>query len=1746
MASANQEITSSPATRRWLKRQLIRSADYVNQWSKANVADSFERLELCKAEIILLQSQFEESVRLAVEGIDPESEAATVKKQEDDLFKELDDAKIQSLSLIAKINGILKTYNPLNRDSLLNESTSSNAAANAAQPDIRLPKIEIPEFDGDPRKFMKFKTMFQNMIHEEPRITNVRKLIYLQRALTGKAEEFLRDVDITDGSNYANVWREFLARFENKRVIARTHFTDLFAIKQIKDESGLRRLLDEVTSSLRGLKACGENPDQWGSILCHLVLTKLDDITKRDFENWLTDKTKFPSFNSLKTFLENRATAAEDRTFLSSNREKPKPPVKQNQPDKNDSSRKSFSTGVTKCVACNSQHLLIECKVFLEKTPFERFELIKKNRLCINCFGRNHKTNQCRSRTCKTCNQKHHTMLHMEKPAPQQGSPSASISSGAEGTSAPPENTITKQTYTTTAGNEVILLPTAVVRFRCGTIYGKARVLFDPASEATMISDKLVRRFHLPITKSPAVLSISGVGDNPALSTHSCSLTLLSRVNQFQLPVNCYVVQPVAIKYEVSIASLNLLKSEADYVQFADDTLPYQYTDIILGAKYVEKCYLNQTIEVGEATLRNSVFGWLAIGAIPVDNIETTPSKFCYAVSHNSTIPTIEARLRRLCDSDEFYEPVSSKEEHTKCNEHFESTYQRNKTGKFVVFLPTEENETVLSDTRKMALSSLARIERSPPEVRTEYHKFITEYEELNHVRFFDADTFQSTNNYILPQLLVLRPDKSTTKLRTVFHASYKTRSGKSLNEILMTGPTLQLDIFDALVRFRRHPVGFAADIEKMYRQILVHPNDQHLQKIYYRSSPSAKLKVGVLQTITYGTSPASFIATKCLSILADEIEESNPHCAEVIRTDFYMDDLITGCDTIEEARGLQKAVSNQLSTAHFPLRKYSSNSPEFLQGLEPSLVEPLEYRDIASGNIKLLGLRWIPNRDSMSVVLKLEPLPTTITKRIMLSEIASIFDVLGILSPVTIRSKLLMQELWREKTPWDSPIPSELENFFRSYHSELTDLLQFSIPRHYESITKYQPFELVGFCDASDRAYCAVVYIRAISPDASPTLMCAKTKVAPIKRPTIPRLELQAAVLLARLIQRVTKTLSRTPSKISAFSDSTIVLSWLNKPPTNWKQYVKNRVTFIISILSPENWRYVNTKENPADLATRGISAKQFLSNELWLNGPSFIGHELPPPFNHAEESIEVTKEQKSSVVCHTTSASFECPLIKEFSSYQRLISTFAYVCRFAENSHDREVRSNRLQLLLTPGEIKRSKTALIRHIQKSAYASEIRALEVSNTLPQKSILLSLSPFLDEQNLLRVGGRLRKSDLPYTKQHPIILPAKSWFLELYIRHLHQRYFHATKSFIITFVNTEFWIVGSLPNVVKKVIHRCTTCIRYRGETLQQIMGQLPPERVTECDSFTHTGVDFAGPFNCKCTGHRSTIHFKAYIAIFVCMSSRAIHIEVVSNLTTAAFLDALKRFAARRGLPKTIWSDNGRNFVGASNYLDLTSPELAKYARSEGITWKFIPPYAPNYGGIWEAAVKSAKHHFHRVIKDQTLTFEEYQTFFSQTEAVLNSRPLCYRKADDKTYVAVTPAHLIIGRPLLTAIDGEPPLSTSVNARYALRETIFRSFWSSWRADYLNQLQAKFKWRYPSRNLQKGDVVLIKEDNLPPSVWPMAIVESTEPDKLGHVRTAHLKSTGGFRTRSVRQLVPLLMDEPDGSSPGSVSSSAH
>ena len=616
----------------------------------------------------------------------------------------------------------------------------------------------------------------------------------------------------------------------------------------------------------------------------------------------------------------------------------------------------------------------------------------------------------------------------------------------------------------------------------------------------------------------------------------------------------------------------------------------------------------------------------------------------------------------------------------------------------------------------------------------------------------------------------------------------------------------------------------------------------------------------------------------------------------------------------------------------------------------------------------------------------------------------------------------------------------------------------------------------------------------------------------------------------------RITRTLKFELAKFRAFTDSKVVLSWLAKPPSTWTTFVRNRVAKIIPVLAFSQWSYVNTKTNPADLATRGLSVAKFLSARLWFSDPDFLStSEFTPRIVPIDEDCELEKRQPK-LVSHCSQVKVNSFDLTRFSSFSRLICSIAFVLRFIHNTRSRSRTRRVLASAFVPlnaEELSLAERAAIFITQQTAYADICARLSGGLQLKKKSPLLSINPFFDEQRLLRVGGHIRNADLPYEKKHPVILPANCHLVLLIVRHLHIKFFHAQKSFLLAHLRAKFWFHGNITSVVKKCIRQCVTCLRYISTPPDQLMGDLPAERLKVSRPFTNVGIDFAGPFTTKCVGHRSTIRFKSYIAVFVCLSTRAAHLEVVSELTTDAFLLSLSRFIARRGKPFLIWSDNGTNCKGANNYLNLSDPAVANYSAEHSINWRFNPAQAPHRGGIWEAAVKAMKSLLVRSTNGQTFTFEELATLICRVESMLNSRPLCLSINADQGDVIITPGHFLIGESLQA--DPEPPKDNiRLAKRYEVVRRSVRAIWHFWSKAYLSQLQTRSKWQSSAPNIKVGCIVLVKEDNLAPNCWKYGKIVEVIADQQGLVRTARVLHDGVIRLRAISSLVliPVEGDE--------------
>ncbi|XP_075167810.1 uncharacterized protein LOC142239966 [Haematobia irritans] len=688
----------------------------------------------------------------------------------------------------------------------------------------------------------------------------------------------------------------------------------------------------------------------------------------------------------------------------------------------------------------------------------------------------------------------------------------------------------------------------------------------------------------------------------------------------------------------------------------------------------------------------------------------------------------------------------------------------------------------------------------------------------------------------------------------------------------------------------------------------------------------------------------------------------------------------------------------------------------------------------------------------------------------------------MGLLSPVVIQFKILLRELWSHKLSWDESLPENLTRQWTTFRQDLISIQDFTLPRYIlNDVTK---LELHGFSDASIHAYSAAVYCRFVD-DTGHThvkLIAAKTRVAPIKQKSLPCLELCGALILSRLLKRIKEALPHKSIDIRAWCDSTIVLCWLSQPPIKLKTFEANRTSEILEILP-----------HPDALSAFKLSSKVLVST---VND-----------YNPLHE------------------------LVHRISKWNKLIRVVAYIFKFINATrYPHQIKSPNISF----NNFKHAELILTKYAQ-DAFSEERTLLQSKRLVSTTSSLAKLHPFIDGSGLLRVGGRLRNSELDNASKYPIILPKCSRITKLILQNLHEKNLHPGVSALFVIARQTYWIIGAR-NLIRNLTHNCLKCFRQRQINTQQLMADLPSIRVRQAFPFENTGCDYAGPIILKQYSGRNAKKSKGYICLFVCLVTSAIHLELATDLSTDCFIAALKRFISRRGKCKKIFSDNGRNFLGASRelsemhkvILSQTHNEIVSASLAEdGIQWTFIPPFAPHWGGMWESAVRSVKLHLKRVIGNTELTFEQMHTLLAQVEAVVNSRPLGTVPDTDCEYLS--PAHFLIGRPYTTVPEGDLVNLTPNRLGYWQHvQNMFQGFWRRWHQEYLTSLQQRPKWNRPQPNLAVGDVVVVKEKNLPPSKFLLAKVIETYPGIDGNVRAVKLKTQCGEMTRPISTLVKL------------------
>ena len=1147
----------------------------------------------------------------------------------------------------------------------------------------------------------------------------------------------------------------------------------------------------------------------------------------------------------------------------------------------------------------------------------------------------------------------------------------------------------------------------------------------------------------------------------------------------------------------------------------------------------------------GSPNAIETTFGWVLAGNTNIEGSDTI-------ASHHVSILTGDELLRQFWEVEEksVANSTLTPEERTVLN-HFDAHHSRDSDGRFMVPLPRRPTSTRLGESRAQAVRRFLSFERMMHAKGhfEEVEKVIDEYFVNKHAEPVpQADLEKPPSEvFYLPMHVVRKELSTTTKLRAVFDASAKTSTGTSLNDILLVGPTVHPPLVDVLIRFRSHRIALIADVSRMYRAIRLSDTDKDLHCFVWQSSLTAPLLDFRMTRVTFGVSSSSFVANMCVKQNALDFGMEYPNATKVVNESFYVDDCLTGSDSPEGAVKLHRELQALFGQGGFLLRKWNTSEPSVLQHIDPDLQDAQCIISISDPEsyTKTLGIEWNSSTDHFRLTVADLPQVNGLTKRALVSDIAKTFDVLGWYSSMIVKAKILLQLLWSEKVGWDDPVPDSLLEEWLRWRSELHLLSSHHIPRcYYSKGATITSMQLHGFSDASEKAYSGVVYLRMEDSigTVDTSMVIAKTRVAPIKRQTIPRLELCGALVMAQILSQSKDVLKIPLEHTYAWTDSTIVLSWLQGNPRRFKVFIGNRVAQIMDLIPPDRWRHVTSEDNPADCASRGMYPSEILNHKLWWSGPEWLklNQERWPK---QSEVKSVSSSEEADELCSATCTALvqSSPLIPfdRFSIFTRLVRVTAWMIRFIANCQSRKHNTQVHNGTLSVQELSHATRYWIKVAQNESWTSEINALKKGSRLKQTSRILCLNPFIDESGILRVGGRQENARLSFDTRHPIILPSNHPLVKLLIRSEHLRLLHAGHLLTSASLSRRYHIVGG-HKAIRSITRSCVVCRRRSAKPNPQLMGQLPKERVTPDAVFNNVGLDYAGPVYLKQGSIRKPVIVKAYVCIFVSLSTKAVHIEAVSDLTSEAFLACLRRFISRRGKPTLLWSDHGTNFVGAKRIIkelyeflkeSQTNQAIADFCSTQGIQWDFIPEHAPHFGGLWESAVKSLKTHLCRIVGNSRLNFEELTTVLSQIEACLNSRPLgVIPHYNDEGMEVLTPGHFLIGRPIEAVPDHDlsyRPLSTL--RRWHLCEALVRHFWRRWQSEYLTSLRKYSKWRNPVRNLEVGDIVVLREDNTMPTQWPIARIVETHQGRDRLVRVVKLRTKNGIYVRPVAKVALLL-----------------
>lgn len=1014
-------------------------------------------------------------------------------------------------------------------------------------PAVKLPDIDIPPFAGNPSEWVSFYELFTTLIINNSQITNIQRFMYLKGYLRHEPLRLISNLQLTN-DNFDIAINILSKRYSNKLLQVNTHINSLFEIPVVTkcNANNLREFLTQAKQNIESLDNLLTKEMQSDLIILHLLEQKLDFNTRKGFE-MNRDSTQLPTLDAFLDFLNKKCVSLEilnPGQQVSHNRQRGSFPS-------NSQSRSHFSAHSQthtsqpqtnfNCSYCRlNGHKIYTCDKFSKLSYPEKSKFVFDNKMCRNCLGSKHALETCLSKGCYVCSGRHHSLLHIDSRNSAQNSnrtnynsryndPNRSTNSGRQNGPGNSNNsqifqnsnynssqsavgtTIPSLLTAYSTSGDVLLATAEVTLYDINNQPIKAKALLDSGSQSSIITENLVRKLKYKTFNKN--LQISGISQRCTTSNKMVCFNIFSNINpQQNFQISCAVLDNITCKLPQVQIDTDKLRIPQD-IQLADSTFFIPSTiDILIGADvyYSLLCDGLIKLENNPLVLQNTHLGWLIAGSIPHQGSLTSLNNLCTSSTTNvslflqteNKLESIDHALTKFWTIEEIpCKPVLTPEDELAENI-FLRTTKVLENGTYQVNIPliTENENSKLGESLQIAQKRFLHLEKrfqKDPQLFSEYKAFIDNYVDSGYGRYIPI-TLRNKNNenkYYLPHHCVVK-EGGSTKLRVVYDASCKSSRGVSLNDISLKGFPVQPDLYDILNRFRVSKFVMTSDIEKMYLQIKINPEQTFLQNILWREAPNDEFKCIELVTVIFGTNFAPYVATRVLNDIALKNESDFPLASKALLNSTYVDDILCSCDSYEELVETHRQLKTVLNSAGFKLHKFCSNSEDFLKVVDNDKQSTIYNIKSENATNKVLGIAWNPNSDHFSVTIpKLSESHTKCTKREVLSKLSQMYDPLGLINPIIVTGKCLMQKIWLSRIEWDDPLPHELYVEWQDLINNISYLSQLKIPRHLFTNKEIHKLELHGFADASIKAYGACLYIRAIYSDLSVSTYLIITK---------------------------------------------------------------------------------------------------------------------------------------------------------------------------------------------------------------------------------------------------------------------------------------------------------------------------------------------------------------------------------------------------------------------------------------------------------------------------------------------------------------------------------------------------------------------------------------------------------------------------------------------------------------------------